>query len=132
VLIDQSEYTSHAAPIVCGERLQPVTTPESELVWSGMNHGVDGPRQTKLAFGLMGRSAWHDLGAASTTSPTFLPFQQELNWLTRGCWSRASIWPASGWDKGVRWFPPFDAVNFFVEDPALRDNPERTPEMGLP
>jgi len=131
VLIDQVwNHTSQLHPWFV-ESASSRTNPKSDwYVWHDPRDDGSPPNNWLSAF--MGRSAWQwHLGRRQYYLANFLPCQPELNWhnpqVLEAVLDLARFWL----DKGVDGFR-IDAVNFFVEDPALRDNPERTPEMGLP
>ena len=80
----------------------------------------------------MGRNAWQwHSGRQQYYLANFLPSQPELNWYNTEVVD-AVLKLAEFWlDKGVDGFR-VDAVNFFLHDAQLRDNPVRTKEMKLP
>ncbi|MCT0202970.1 alpha-amylase family glycosyl hydrolase [Synechococcus sp. CS-603] len=131
VLIDQVwNHTSQLHPWFV-ESASSRNNPKADwYVWHDPRDDGSPPNNWLSAF--MGRSAWQwHLGRRQYYLANFLPCQPELNWhnseVLEAVLDLARFWL----DKGVDGFR-IDAVNFFLEDPALRDNPERTPEMGLP
>jgi len=79
-----------------------------------------------------GESGWRYVEARKQYYwASFLPSQPDLNWhhpdVRDAILQRMRFWL----DRGVDGFR-VDAVNFFAQDPALRDNPQRQRKDGLP
>ena len=131
VLIDQVwNHTSQLHPWFVESASSRTNSKYDWYVWHDGREDGSPPNNWLSAF--MGRSAWKwHAGRRQYYLANFLPSQPELNWnnpdVVKAVLDLARFWL----DKGVDGFR-IDAVNFFVHDPALRDNPERTLEMGLP
>jgi len=120
VLIDQVwNHTSQLHPWFV-ESASSRTNPKSDwYVWHDPRDDGSPPNNWLSAF--MGRSAWQwHLGRRQYYLANFLPCQPELNWHNpAGAGGRARSGPLLA-GQGVDGFR-IDAVNFFVEDPALRE-----------
>lgn len=131
VLIDQVwNHTSQLHPWFVESASSRTNSKSDWYVWHDGREDGSPPNNWLSAF--MGRSAWKwHAGRRQYYLANFLPSQPELNWnnpdVVKAVLDLARFWL----DKGVDGFR-IDAVNFFVHDPAMRDNPERTLEMGLP
>lgn len=131
VVIDQVwNHTSQYHPWFlesCSSRSNPKA---DWYVWETGKPDGSPPNNWLSAF--MGRSAWQwHKGRQQFYLANFLPSQPELNWynpeVVKAVLALAQFWLDKGVD-GVR----VDAVNFFLHDAQLRDNPVRPEGMAMP
>lgn len=132
VLIDQVwNHTSDQHPWFVESRKSRDNEKADWYVWADPKpDGCSPPNNWVSAF--MGKSAWEwDDCRQQYYSYNFLPSQPELNWhnpdVIDAVLSRAQFWL----DRGVDGFR-MDAVNFYVHDRELRDNPKRPEYVPLP
>lgn len=131
VIIDQVwNHTSSAHPWFVESRSNRHNAKADWYVWADPNPNGGPPNNWISAFS--GRSAWcWDDSREQYYLANFMPSQPDLNWHNEAVIDaqlhKARIWLEMGVD-GFR----IDAVNFFVHDPALRDNPPRQPRHGEP
>lgn len=131
VLIDQVwNHTSDQHPWFVESRKSRDNAKADWYVWADPKEDGSPPNNWLSAF--MGRSAWHwDTRRQQYFLANFLPSQPELNWyneaVVQAVLSLARFWL----DKGVDGFR-IDAVNFFLHDAQMRNNPVREASMSLP
>ncbi len=131
VLIDQVwNHTSEMHPWFVESRKSRDNQKADWYIWADPKGDGSPPNNWLSAF--MGRSAWQwDTRRQQYYLANFLPSQPELNWYNEDV-IQAVLNLARFWlEKGVDGFR-IDAVNFFLHDAQLRNNPERTPDMPLP
>ncbi|MEL6385699.1 MAG: alpha-amylase family glycosyl hydrolase, partial [Cyanobacteria bacterium J06626_18] len=131
VLIDQVwNHTSDQHPWFVESRKSRDNPKADWYVWADPKADGSPPNNWLSAF--MGGSAWHwDTRRQQYFLANFLPSQPELNWynddVVQAVLNLARFWL----DKGVDGFR-IDAVNFFLHDAQMRNNPVREPSMPLP
>ncbi|WP_346291929.1 alpha-glucosidase family protein [Sphaerothrix gracilis] len=129
VLVDQVwNHTSDQHPWFIESRKSRDNSKSDWYVWADAKADGSAPNNWLSAF--MGKSAWQwDPHREQYYFYNFLPSQPELNWhnpeVIEAILARAKFWLERGVD-GFR----LDAVNFFIHDKELRDNPPR--EQGSP
>lgn len=129
VLIDQVwNHTSDQHPWFVESRKSRDNDKADWFVWADTKPDGSPPNNWLSAF--MGESAWKwDEVREQYYFFNFLPSQPELNWhnpdVVKAILNRAKFWLERGVD-GFR----MDAVNFYIHDKELRDNPIR-PDNGI-
>lgn len=131
VIIDQVwNHTSDRHPWFLESR-QSRDNPKADwYVWADPKPDGSPPNNWLSAF--MGKSAWQWVPEREQFYfYNFLPSQPDLNWrnpaVVKAILERAKFWLDRGVD-GLR----LDAVNFFIHDEQLRDNPPRPEDAPLP
>ncbi|MDB9314768.1 alpha glucosidase [Spirulina sp. CS-785/01] len=131
VIIDQVwNHTSDQHPWFIESRKSRDNSKADWYVWADPREDGSPPNNWLSAF--MGESAWHwDEQREQYYYSNFLPSQPDLNWhnpdVREAIFNRAKFWL----DQGVDGFR-LDAVNFFLHDQHLRDNPPRQESEPLP
>jgi alpha-glucosidase len=131
VLIDQVwNHTSDKHPWFIESRKSRNNDKADWYVWADGKPNGEPPNNWLSAF--MGKSAWEwDPHREQYYLYNFLASQPELNWhnpdVIDAILTRAKFWL----DRGVDGFR-LDAVNFFIHDPELRDNPLRSDDSPRP
>ena len=131
IILDQVwNHTSDQHPWFV-ESCQSRDNPKSDwYVWADPKEDGSPPNNWLSAF--MGSSAWQwNRQRQQYFLANFLPNQPELNWyneeVVQTILNKAKFWL----EKGVDGFR-IDAVNFFLHDAQLHDNPTREADMPLP
>lgn len=131
VLVDQVwNHTSDKHPWFVESRKSYDNPKADWYVWADPKDDGSPPNNWLSAF--MGDSAWAwDDHRQQYYLYNFLPSQPDLNWhnpdVIDSILNRARFWL----DRGIDGFR-MDAVNFYVHDPELRDNPKRSEDASLP
>lgn len=131
VLIDQVwSHTSDQHPWFVESRKSRDNDKADWYVWADSPDDCSRPNNWLSAF--MGKSAWEwDEHRQQYYYYNFLPSQPDLNWhnpeVVDAILQRAKFWLERGVD-GFR----MDAVNFYLHDAQLRDNPPRPEDAPLP
>jgi alpha-glucosidase len=131
IIIDQVwNHTSDKHPWFVESRKSRDSKKADWYVWADAKEDGSPPNNWLSAF--MGRSAWQwDEQRSQYYLYNFLPSQPELNWhnpeVVDAILKRAKFWL----DRGIDGFR-LDAVNFYVHDEQLRDNPKRPKDASLP
>ena len=131
VMVDQVwNHTSDKHPWFSESRKSRDNKRSDWFIWADAKPDGSPPNNWLSAF--MGKSAWQwDEHRQQYYMYNFLPSQPELNWhnpdVVNAILNRAKFWL----DQGVDGFR-LDAVNFFIHDKELRDNPERPEDAPRP
>lgn len=132
VLIDQVwSHTSDKHPWFVESRKNRENPKSDWYVWADPQpDGCSPPNNWVSAF--MGKTAWEwDAHREQYYLYNFLPSQPDLNWhnpeVIEAILNRAQFWL----DRGVDGFR-MDAVNFYIHDAKLRNNPPRPDDAPLP
>ncbi len=131
VIIDQVwNHTSDKHPWFAESRKNRTNDKADWFIWADAKEDGSPPNNWLSAF--MGESAWKwDEHRKQYYMYNFLPSQPELNWhnpdVIDAILNRAKFWL----DRGVDGFR-LDAVNFFLHDAELRDNPPRPEGSPMP
>jgi len=131
ILIDQVwNHTSHKHPWFVESRKSRDNPRADWYVWADSPDECSPPNNWVSAF--MGKSAWEwDSHRGQYYFYNFLPSQPELNWhnpdVVDAILKRAKFWL----DRGVDGFR-LDAINFYIHDAELRDNPPRSEDAPKP
>lgn len=131
VIMDQVwSHTSDQHPWFVESRASQNNPKADWYVWADAKPDGSPPNNWLSAF--TGKSGWHwDEIRQQYYFANFLPCQPDLNWHNRevvdAIVKRAKFWLKRGVD-GFR----LDAVNFYMHDPQLRDNPPRPADAPYP